>query len=161
MSKKLVILPDQRLRRPCRPVKDVTSPRTQALIAELKMTLAATPNGVGLAAPQIGAGQRVFVVRWEEYQRVFVNPRLSFISKKTALHDEGCLSIPGYWGKVRRADSLRVKARDEKGEVFSLSAKGFLAQIVQHELDHLNGVLFIDRAKYIYQDDASSQKKTD
>ena len=126
------------------------------LISDLKETLITTkkPKGVGLAAPQIGAPSRVFVTRPHEKDpvRVFINPVISEISKGTTdgvpereNKLEGCLSIPTIWGRVKRATSFTLRYQDEAGVSHVEKCKGFLATIIQHETDHLNGTLFTHR----------------
>jgi peptide deformylase len=130
--------------------------RLMRLIEELKTTLIATrnPKGVGLAAPQIGESYRVFVTRPNERDaiRVFINPEI--IASSSDMTDgvpersnklEGCLSIPSIWGRVKRTVSLTLKFQDETGTSHEESFKGFLATIIQHETDHLNGTLFTHR----------------
>ena len=140
------------------PAKTVTSfdKRLTKLVADMKATLRATrnPKGVGLAAPQIGQSLRLFITRPTEKSeiRVFVNPEI--ISKSEAKTDgvperdnklEGCLSIPNIWGKVERAASLRLKYQDEQGGLHEETFNGFLATIIQHETDHTNGIIFVQR----------------
>lgn len=130
--------------------------RLASLVNDLKTTLAATtkPKGVGLAAPQIGEPWRVFVTRPSDKAkiRVFINPEI--LNRSGKLTDgvperenklEGCLSIPKVWGRVKRANSLKLKYQDEKGETHEEEFKGFLATIIQHETDHTNGILFTQR----------------
>lgn len=103
-------------------------------------------NGVGLAAPQVGISKRIFVARSDdEVDRVFVNPVITSYSEATCDYEEGCLSIPGVYESITRPERVSVKAFDENGQEFTLKAKGLLARIIQHECDHLDGVLFIDR----------------
>jgi len=105
-------------------------------------------KGVGLAAPQLGESTRVFVVDVEDdagrTKRAFVNPVITR-REGTITGEEGCLSIPGYREDVKRWAVIEVEARDETGRPFSLTAGGLLARAIQHELDHLDGILFIDR----------------
>lgn len=115
---------------------------------------------VGMAAPQIGKGIRVFVteVRSTKYRkkhrtpldglRVFINPKITSYSEKMDTDWEGCGSVAsgGLFGKVQRPGGLTVTARNEKGELFTLEARGLLARVIQHEMDHLNGVVFVDKA---------------
>lgn len=125
------------------------------LISDMKESLVATrnPKGVGLAAPQVGVSLRVFVTRPKETDsiRVFINPE---IIKKTGLTDgvperenklEGCLSIPKIWGKVKRAKSITLSYDDERGTNHEERFTGFLATIIQHETDHVNGILYTQR----------------
>ena len=103
-------------------------------------------KGVGLAAPQVGVLDRVFVVHIEgDVPRVFINPSLIETSSELAEYEEGCLSIPGMYAQVIRPAYVKIQAWNERGRPFNLSAEGFLARVIQHEYDHLEGVLFIDR----------------
>jgi peptide deformylase len=103
-------------------------------------------RGVGLAAVQVGASVRLFVTRApRDTHRVFINPDILETSVEEETLEEGCLSVPGVYTDIVRPASVRVQAWNEKGRPFTLSAEGMLARVVQHELDHLNGVLFVDR----------------
>ena len=124
------------------------------LIEEMKVSMVKN-NGAGLAAPQVGQNVRLFIIS-KEYspacrrgrkKLVFINPEIIKISKKTICEEEGCLSLPGEFIKVDRAKTIKIKALNEKGEEFKLKAKGLLARIIQHELDHLNGILIVDKQK--------------
>jgi peptide deformylase len=103
-------------------------------------------KGVGLAGPQIGFMKRVFITQIEgDGGRVFINPSIIETSQETAKAEEGCLSIPGVYADVARAKSIKVQAWNEKGRPFTLEAAGLMARVIQHEYDHLEGVLFLDR----------------
>lgn len=103
-------------------------------------------KGVGLAAPQVGLAKRLFVMQIEgDTPRVFVNPEIVQTSLELESFEEGCLSIPGVYADLDRPSGIRVQAWNERGRRFVLEAEGFLARVIQHELDHLNGVLFTDR----------------
>ena len=103
-------------------------------------------RGVGLAAVQVGASVRLFVTRApRDTHRVFINPDILETSVEEETLEEGCLSVPGVYTDIVRPASVRVQAWNEKGRPFTLSAEGMLARVIQHELDHLNGVLFVDR----------------
>lgn len=130
--------------------------RLEALIGEMKTTLLATknPKGVGLAGPQVGLSLRIFITRPKEESltRVFINPEI--ISRSEDQTDgvpgrenklEGCLSIPKIWGKVKRAKTLSLRYQDEKGNIHKEKFSGFIATIIQHETDHINGILFTQR----------------
>ena len=101
--------------------------------------------GVGLAAPQIGVLQRLLVYDVDDDPRVLVNPQLDELSEETEETDEGCLSVPGVTMPVSRPVSLRVRALDASGEPLEFRAEGLVARVIQHELDHLEGVLIVDR----------------
>ena len=103
-------------------------------------------NGVGLAAPQVGILRRIFVIDAQDGEgiRVFINPQI--LKTKGSQKDiEGCLSLPGRENEVERANYVKIKALDENGEEFVLEGEGLLARAIQHENDHLDGILFIDR----------------
>lgn len=103
-------------------------------------------KGVGLAAPQVGVLDRVFVVHIDgDVPRVFINPSIIETSSELSEYEEGCLSIPGMYAQVIRPAYVKVQAWNERGRPFNLTAEGFLARVIQHEYDHLEGVLFIDR----------------
>lgn len=144
------------------PVKDIASFRIQKIIEEMKMALASQDDGVAIAAPQIAYPLRIFVVsgKVENLMKgiedpnfpkpedtVFINPVIKKISKDKKMTDEGCLSVRYLYGKVRRATKATVQAYDENGKKKTVGGSGVLAQIFQHEIDHLNGILFIDKAK--------------
>ena len=103
-------------------------------------------RGMGLAAPQVGVSLRVFIVGIDgEPLRVFINPKITAASEETSEYEEGCLSFPGLYFNVERPTAVEVEAFDTHGTPFKLSADGILARVIQHENDHLDGVLFIDR----------------
>nr|WP_319472731.1 peptide deformylase [uncultured Sphaerochaeta sp.] len=103
-------------------------------------------DGVGLAAPQVGVNQRLFVIHIRGAEkRAYINPQIIETSIETSTDEEGCLSIPGVWHDVQRPARVTVQAQDVEGKVFQVKAEGLLARALQHENDHLNGVLFIDR----------------
>ena len=131
---------------------------------------------VGMAAPQVGKGVRIFVteIRQTKYRkrnstaldglRVFINPKITSVSKTQKSDWEGCGSVASgqLFGKVRRPSSLAVEARNENGESFTLSARGLLARVIQHEMDHLNGVVFVDKAicsSYMSADEYKAAKR--
>jgi peptide deformylase len=102
-------------------------------------------KGIGLAGPQIGELKRLFVTHVEEDDpRVFINPQIIQTSHDQASYEEGCLSIPGIYADVERPYEITVQAWNERGRPFTIDAEGLLARVIQHELDHLNGVLFLD-----------------
>ncbi|MGL4655122.1 MAG: peptide deformylase [Sarcina sp.] len=137
---------DPVLRKISKEVKEIT-PRTEILIKDMIDTMY-DANGVGLAAPQVGILKRIFIVDIQDGfgYRVFINPEI--IDKKgSQLGPEGCLSLPGQSDEVERANEIIVKALNEKGEEFVLEANEFLARAIQHENDHLDGMLFIDHVE--------------
>ncbi|HET9413776.1 MAG TPA: peptide deformylase [Pseudolabrys sp.] len=143
----ILIIPDKRLRLKSEPVKAVDK-TLRALIDDMFETMYAAP-GIGLAAIQIGAARRVVTVdlakKDEPKQpQVFINPEVTWISDEKATYEEGCLSIPEYYEEVERPKSVRVKYLDLDLKPQEIEADGLLATCLQHEIDHTNGVLFID-----------------
>ncbi|BCO17164.1 peptide deformylase [Alteromonas sp. McT4-15] len=136
--------PDERLRTVAKPVEEVNDEIKQ-LVSDMFETMK-DENGIGLAATQVDRHVQVVVMDVSEDQsepRVFINPEI--IRKDgVTISEEGCLSVPGNYAKVERAESITVKALDADGETFELDAEGLLAICIQHELDHLKGKLFID-----------------
>jgi len=104
-------------------------------------------RGIGLAATQVGVAKRFFVVKLEDDEpgRVFANPEILMTSPEESSYEEGCLSIPGAYAKLKRPSQIKVQAWNERGRPFTLEAADLLARVIQHENDHLNGVLFTDR----------------
>jgi peptide deformylase len=155
--REIITLPDPVLRRKARKVTDF-GPALQTLIDDMVETMRAAP-GVGLAAPQVGVSLRVIVVEYGDPAEdgkapvlyTLVNPEITRESRETEPGTEGCLSIPGIVGEVERASAVTVKAQDRRGRPAKVKAEGWLARIFQHEIDHLNGVLFVDRTDRIWQ----------
>ncbi len=103
-------------------------------------------DGIGLAAPQIAVGKRIFVTHPKDDEpRVFINPEIVETSQEVVAYEEGCLSVPGVYSEVVRPSGITIQAQDLQGKAFVLKASGMLARVIQHEYDHLNGVLFVDR----------------
>lgn len=154
--RQIITLPHASLRRKSNKVTDF-GPELQTLIDDMVETMRDAP-GVGLAAPQVNVLLRVLVVEFgdeedEEVLRklyIIVNPEISRPAKETIMGVEGCLSIPEFVGDVVRSTSVTVKGRNRRGQPIKIKAKGWLARIFQHEVDHLNGVLFLDKAEKIY-----------
>ena len=141
---KVLHFPDPRLRRKARPVDAVTD-ATRRLADDMLETMYAE-HGIGLAAVQVDIAQRIVVIDLsEERDRplVLINPELLETSGEEEM-EEGCLSVPGFTAPVRRRERVRVRALDRAGEAFELDADGLLAVCIQHELDHLDGKLFVD-----------------
>jgi len=155
--RQIVTIPEQVLRRKARKVTEF-GPELQALIDDMVETMRQAP-GVGLAAPQVNASLRVIVVEYghEENEETppklytLVNPEITRFSTETEVGTEGCLSIPGFAGDVERAEGITVRGFNRHGQPVRVKAKGWLARIFQHEIDHLDGVLFIDRAEHVWK----------
>lgn len=159
--------PDARLRVKTKPIKKINQSLLNTLSQMVKLTKTFTdPEGVGLAATQIGLKGRFFVARlhdskqnppsqphqrtsrWTNYRKEFmavINPKILSYSKTTKSYFEGCLSVPNIWGQVKRHTNIKVSFQDEKGQSVTRLLRGIPAWIFQHEVDHLNGVLFSDR----------------
>jgi len=142
MNKDIVKYPSSVLRKKCEEVKDIT-PEIKELGWDMVETMQ-EKEGVGLAAPQVGETKKVIVVQAEK-PLVFFNPKITKKTKKTETAEEGCLSFPGLWLNVKRARGVEVEAINQNGEKIKIAMEGFPARIFQHEIDHLNGILFIDR----------------
>ncbi len=169
--RKIVTVPIPVLREKAKAVRQIT-PDIEALIDDMIDTMREAP-GVGLAAPQVGVGVQVIVVEYAEGSEnadaepdadedtepapkpkklyAVINPEITRQSKETELGNEGCLSIPDYMGEVERYNTVTVKGIDRHGKSFKLKTKGWMARIFQHEIDHINGVLFIDRTDKVWK----------
>ena len=146
--REIVYFPDERLQQKCDPVAEVTE-EIQTLVDDMVETMY-DARGVGLAAPQIGVLKRITVIdaragdeEEESDLRIFINPEI-LEAEDALVWEEGCLSIPGVYEKVKRKARVKVRALDREGEPFEVEAEGLLAVALQHEIDHLDGVLFLD-----------------
>ncbi|QRM30547.1 peptide deformylase [Microvirga sp. VF16] len=151
----LVIIPDSKLRLVSEPVKEITS-EIRRLADDMLETMYDAP-GVGLAAIQIGVPVRMVTmdVSKSEDERqplVLINPEITWASEEKRTYEEGCLSIPEYYEEVERPDRVRFRYMNLQGETIEQDADGLLATCVQHEIDHLNGVLFIDYLSKLKRD---------
>jgi len=135
---------DETLRKKCRPVKEI-NPHIIRLLDDMKTTLHKA-NGVGLAAPQVGVLRRIAIVEVEEGQLIeLINPEI--LSEEGEQEEiEGCLSVPGKWGITHRPMKVKVRATDRNGDTFEVEGEGLLARALCHEIDHLDGVIFYDKA---------------
>ncbi len=168
-------------------VSEIKSRHVQNLIKEMKALLAKEEYGVALAAPQVGEPLRLFIVSGRALSRgsrsapdeptsqspkaqspearprgilpdqVYINPALLKVSRAKKEKHEGCLSIRGKWGAVPRAEKATIRAYDERGARFMRGASGFLAHIFQHEMDHLEGILYTDKATHVHDEDKRKQ----
>ncbi len=146
-------------------IADIKSRKIETIIRRMIKALNAEDDGVAIAAPQIGESVRVFVIskkifeimdseknkesdndKKERKDLIFINPEIVKVSKKKSKMEEGCLSVRWFYGKVARSEKAMIKAYDENGKLFTMGGSGLLAQIFQHEMDHLEGILFTDKA---------------
>ncbi|MBI3633520.1 MAG: peptide deformylase [Candidatus Vogelbacteria bacterium] len=158
------------------PIAEIRTEKIRKIIVEMMTVLDKCPDGVALAAPQIGLSLRLFIVSPKAFiiqnnqettnkqkkdpdKLIYINPIITKRSSKQVILDEGCLSVKGTFGKIKRHNKVTVTAHDEMGKKFTRGASGLLAEIFQHETDHLNGILFIDTAKDLT--DAANQKSQD
>lgn len=146
----ILIYPDERLKRVSTPVETFDD-ALREVVADLEETLRAGPAAVGIAAPQIGWAQRVVIVdasakpQWRNHGRlVLINPEIA-AWEGSVIGREGCLSVPDYTGNVVRAERITLEACDEYGRLQRYEMEGYEARVAQHEMDHLNGLVFIDR----------------
>ncbi|MBI4068041.1 peptide deformylase [Candidatus Kaiserbacteria bacterium] len=154
------------------PPEEITSAKIRDIIVHMKTLLREEPLGVAIAAPQIGESLRIFVVSGKaltkhkgddapQPDRTYINPEVLKISRKKKELHEGCLSVRSdkpdtlVWGTVKRADKMKIRAYDEHGTLAEHSATGFLAQIFQHEIDHLEGILYTSKAERVYEEKLS------
>jgi peptide deformylase len=151
----IIKLPDKRLRLVSEPVKRIDA-GIRKLVEDMFETQYHAP-GIGLAAIQVGVGKRVFTAdlsKKEEARepQVFINPEITWASEEKAIQEEGCLSIPEYYEDVERPVQVKVKYLDLDGKPHEIEADGLLARCIQHEIDHINGVLFIDHLSKLKRD---------
>ncbi len=160
--REIITLPHPVLRRKARKVTDF-GPELQTLIDDMVETMRVAP-GVGLAANQINVPLQVIVVEYHENEEdeesplklyTVVNPTITRTSAETVVDVEGCLSVPGISGEVERYEVITVKAQNRRGQPLTLKPKGWLARIFQHEIDHLEGVVFVDRAEKVWQQETT------
>ena len=160
MIRPILIHPDPRLKKPCEPVSALT-PEIEALGRDMLETMYDAP-GIGLAAIQVGVAKRVVVVdvakrEGEEKEEVknpifLINPEIVKASDERSVYEEGCLSIPDYYAEVERPARVRMRYLDRAGAMQEMDADGLLATCIQHEIDHLDGVLFIDHLSRLKRD---------
>ena len=165
---------DKVLRTKAKPVakKDITTPKIRGVISRMKKVLAGEQFGVAIAAPQIGQSLRIFVVSGRALlpedapedeptpeDMVFINPEITRLSRAKKEMSEGCLSVRGKYGTVMRHEKASVRAYNEKGAAFTYNGTGLVAHIFQHEYDHLDGILYIDKAKKLTDDSTVNRTK--
>ncbi len=152
------------------PINQINSPKIKKIINEMSLALKSQNDGVALAAPQIGYSLQIFIVSGKIFHKnfirgekiitsdsipqdlVFINPKIIKLSKEKEWMPEGCLSIRYFYGKAYRSKKATISAYDPSGKKITRGASGLLAEIFQHEIDHLNGILFTDKAKEIQEE---------
>tara|TARA_E500000178_G_C16843744_1_gene671833 strand:- start:35 stop:556 length:522 start_codon:yes stop_codon:yes gene_type:complete len=155
MTKRILLEPDPILRKKCQPIENVDD-ELRKLMKDMLETMYKAP-GIGLAAIQVGILKRVVVVDiskddQEKHPLFFVNPEITYRSKETSVYEEGCLSLPGQFAEIERPAECHLKYIDFNGKEKELKADGLLSTCIQHEVDHLNGVLFIDYLSKLKKD---------
>lgn len=148
---KIVKQPNNILSKKLESVNQIT-PEIKGLVSDMRKAMKDN-NGIGLAANQVGQDLKIFVIeenlaKEAGVPNAFINPEITDHSKDKSVEEEGCLSIPGYWVDISRSKKIMFKALDENGKKIKFKAKGLLARVIQHETDHLNGMLISDKAKY-------------
>ena len=146
MNREIIKYPNPLLKKKAEEIKEVSSD-IQKLAKDMIETMK-NNQGVGLAAPQVGESKRIIIVDDGSGPRVFINPKIIKKSWKKAMTEEGCLSLPGYTLRIIRPREIEVEWLNEKGERTKLKADGLLARIMQHEVDHLDGILLINRISF-------------
>jgi peptide deformylase len=145
-------------------LEDIPSPKIRNIISQMKDVLKNTDDAIALAGPQIGESLRIFIVSNKFFENnidsdlVFINPEIIKTSKEKQWLEEGCLSVRDVYGEVERCRKATVSAIDEYGKKFTFGASGLMAQVFQHEIDHLEGILFTSKAKNIHGEKTSSGK---
>jgi peptide deformylase len=153
----VLVAPDPRLKIKAKPVARVDA-RVRRLMDDMLETMYEAP-GIGLAAPQVGRAERVIVIdvthadEGEEKQPLrLANPEILWLSEERATYNEGCLSLPEHYADVERPAGIRLRYIDHENEIREMEAKGLLATVIQHEMDHLDGVLFVDHISALKRD---------
>lgn len=158
---KIVKNPDPKLRVKTVKVKDPLDKKVQELVSSMLETMYAN-NGVGLAATQVGSDLRLCVIEVDGEQYVLINPQITSKSKNKVVSEEGCLSFPGVYFPISRHSEVQVRYTDEFGKSAKVKGHGLLARALQHEIDHLDGILITDRVSknYLKKLEQSKDKKT-
>ena len=151
MKLAIITKDDQRLRRKSTPIEltEFSKPKFQKFIHELTETMYQS-DGIGIAAPQVGRNIRLIIIAGEKGAMTLINPVISRRSWRKETEEEGCLSVPGVYGMVRRSRQIFAQWTDAAGQPVKIKAAGLLARVIQHEVDHLDGILFIDRAHKLH-----------
>ncbi|PIS42056.1 MAG: peptide deformylase [Candidatus Kerfeldbacteria bacterium CG08_land_8_20_14_0_20_40_16] len=157
MTLKIITDPNPTLRKKADLIEHPLSAGIQALIPNLIKTMH-NDKGIGIAAPQVGESIRLIVINIKDGPLVLINPKIVAKSIRKEVEEEGCLSVPGVFGMVKRYKKVKVAAVDQKGEKMTMAGEGLLARVLQHEIDHLNGILFTDKIIRKTTDKAHGEK---
>jgi peptide deformylase len=152
----IVTYPNPILVKKTKKIADPKSPEIKALIFDMLETLEKN-NGLGLAAPQVGKSVRLCVIKFDNKTHILINPEFKSKSWAKVTAEEGCLSFPGEFIPIKRSKKVTVKAQDRKGKKIIIQADGMLSRALQHEIDHLDGILFIKRKAKIKKESAKVQ----
>lgn len=145
---KIITNPNPILRQKAKPIKDISDKEIKKLIPQLTEALLKY-DGVGIAAPQVGYSIRMIAMRYKDDNLTMINPKIAKKSILKEVDEEGCLSVPNVFGEVKRCKKITVKFQDPSGKMRVMTGEGLFARVVQHEVDHLDGILFIDKAKHL------------
>ncbi len=147
MILKILKYPNYNLKKKCERINEIT-PEIKNL-GEQMIKIMVENNGVGLASSQVGIPKRIIAINTQKGPKLFINPEIIGKSKEEEIKEEGCLSFPGLYLKIKRAKEVDVKAKDLNNKEFNIKTKGQIARIFQHEIDHLGGILFIDKLNFL------------
>jgi peptide deformylase len=154
----IIIYPSDILRKKSKKIRNFNDSDLKKFAEELSKTMKKA-DGLGLAAPQLGHNSRIIAINAKGNDKIFINPRITLRSWfRKEIGEEGCLSLPKIYGLIKRHKKIKVVYYDLSGQKKKLRAEGLLARVFQHEIDHLNGILFIDRTKNITQGDNELNK---
>ncbi len=148
MKLKVITEGDPRLRKKSDPVTLEIIPTLKSFIQNLTQTMY-EDDGIGIAAPQVAKNIRIIVIGTKNGPLVMINPKITKKSFRKEWGEEGCLSVPGVFGDVKRSKSISATYLDKRGKLQKIHAQGLFARVIQHEVDHIDGILFIDKAKNI------------
>ena len=140
----IVKYPNKILEKKAKKVKEPLDSNIQKIVKDM-LVLMDEANGAGLAAPQVGELLRICTIRCDGETFVLINPKITSYSREKEIEEEGCLSFPGKFIPIKRSTKVKARFVDEKGNETKIKAEGLLARVIQHEVDHLNGILFINR----------------
>jgi len=141
----IITYPNPILEKKAQKIADLKNPEIKELILDMLETMENHPEAVGLAAPQVGKSVSLCIIKLEEKTHILINPKIKSKSWKKETREEGCLSFPGKFIPVKRNAKVKVEAEDRKGDKIILKGEGLFGRALQHEIDHLNGILYIEK----------------